>query len=545
MTDAPIKPSDLGLSVPGDSWRPGQWDTISRLAMSDKRFLLLEGPPGTGKSLIARALASLLDMRTHVLTGTKQLQGQYSKDGVSAAMGRANFECAIEPIGADAAICTVGGKCEHAGRKGLPGCPYYDQKRVAEAAKEAVFNYAVWLRWVNQTGFRGPELLVADEAHTLKDHVRSFAQVSLSIAAMGRLGLNATHPTGSDFSEWHAWAKGNLPAVRHRWYEMSKHPPTPGNPELMREFHSTHAVYEALKELSAADDDWIVQSHKYGWDFKPVWVHTLTKRLVYEHASQKVLLMSATILNKEVFCSLHGINPDDADFIQLPSFFDRRKRPLYYLPAGRAARNSDNRPLLAAISDAVSRHPDDRVLVHTVADWFAQQAAEALRRGGAGPGRQVLSHTTRDRLDVLQRFRDTPQSVLVSPSMHTGVDLPDELLRAQVISRLPFPDLGDPLIQAQMKNATRDNPLDKGNLAYTYDTAAALIQTYGRIMRSEDDHGATYLLDPAWKWFRHAARDFLPGWFTAAVVAPPAQPAVDSDAYLARIIDDANRQPVR
>jgi ATP-dependent DNA helicase DinG len=104
--------------------------------------------------------------------------------------------------------------------------------------------------------------------------------------------------------------------------------------------------------------------------------------------------------------------------------------------------------------------------------------------------------------------------------MHTGVDLPDDLLRVQVIARLPFPDMGDPLVKAQMKNATKDNPLDKGQRAYNYDTAAGLVQAYGRIMRSEDDWGTTYLLDPAWSWFRHAARDVLPQWFTGALQYP-------------------------
>jgi len=106
--------------------------------------------------------------------------------------------------------------------------------------------------------------------------------------------------------------------------------------------------------------------------------------------------------------------------------------------------------------------------------------------------------------------------------MTTGVDLPDELLRFQVITNLPFGDLGDPQTKAMMREADPFSPVPtKGQVAYNYDTAATLVQTYGRIMRHEQDHGTTYLLDPAWRWFRHAARDFIPRWFTEAFVREP------------------------
>lgn len=512
-----LKPSELGLVVPGDEFRPGQWDVASKIALSPKRYVLLEGPPGTGKSIIGRTAARLLDLRrTHIVTGTIQLQEQYERDGVLRVVGRSNFDCAIEPVGADAAICTVGGKCDMAGRNGRPGCPYFDQRRAGEGATEAVFNYAYWLRAVNFSGFPPPNLLIVDEAHTLKDHVRSFAEVAVLHSQLSRLGLHA--PAGMDWPQWRAWAERSADRVHEIRGEIYRKELATGDPDAIRNRRAADALWSAVKAMVEAtlrqDDDWVIYEDHLGWRFKPVWVHNWVPRMVLNHAIDKVLLMSATILNKEVFCQLNGINPDDAEFIQLPSTFPVAQRPIHWDPVQREKRGGDQSATVDAVRSVLGSHPQDRVIVHTVSGWLARDIADGLR----AVGRRIITHTTSDRMRALQQYRDTPESVLVSPSMHTGVDLPDELLRAQVIARLPFPDLGDPLVAAQMRNATKDNPLDKGNRAYTYDTAAALIQTYGRIMRSEDDWGATYLLDPAWKWFRYAAKDFLPRWFLDAFV---------------------------
>ena len=65
-----LEPKDLRL--PHSAWREGQWELLSRLAGVESKFVLLQAPTGTGKSLVAVALAKVLGYeRVLILVGTK------------------------------------------------------------------------------------------------------------------------------------------------------------------------------------------------------------------------------------------------------------------------------------------------------------------------------------------------------------------------------------------------------------------------------------------------------------------------------------------
>ena len=111
-------------------------------------------------------------------------------------------------------------------------------------------------------------------------------------------------------------------------------------------------------------------------------------------------------------------------------------------------------------------------------------------------------------------------TVLVSPSLREGVDLPDDFLRFQVLTKLPYPDLGDPWTAARRQRDPR---------WYAVETAKALLQAYGRSCRHAEDHGVTYLLDAQFARFLQRYRVLLPEWFLDA-----AEPALRVGARRAR-----------
>jgi Rad3-related DNA helicase len=98
-------------------------------------------------------------------------------------------------------------------------------------------------------------------------------------------------------------------------------------------------------------------------------------------------------------------------------------------------------------------------------------------------------------------------TVLLSPSLREGVDLPDDFLRFQIITKVPYPDLGDPWTAARQARDPR---------WYALETAKALVQTYGRSCRHAGDHGVTYVLDAHFARFLQRYCPLLPAWFREA-----------------------------
>ena len=100
--------------------------------------------------------------------------------------------------------------------------------------------------------------------------------------------------------------------------------------------------------------------------------------------------------------------------------------------------------------------------------------------------------------------------MLVSPSLREGVDLPDDFLRFQIVTKMPYGDLGDPWTAARCGRDPR---------WYALETAKALAQAYGRSCRNAEDFGVTYILDAQFARFLQHYRPLLPDWFLDAAHA--------------------------
>ena len=83
-------------------------------------------------------------------------------------------------------------------------------------------------------------------------------------------------------------------------------------------------------------------------------------------------------------------------------------------------------------------------------------------------------------------------TVLISPSMTEGVDLKGELSRFQILCKVPYPWLGDPIVKKRMYKFPNWYPLQ---------TAMTVVQSIGRSIRNEKDTAITYILDADWERF--------------------------------------------
>ncbi len=96
---------------------------------------------------------------------------------------------------------------------------------------------------------------------------------------------------------------------------------------------------------------------------------------------------------------------------------------------------------------------------------------------------------------ILEKFRTTPRAVVFgTDSFWTGVDVPGDALSNVIITRLPFAQMGHPIIQArdelcrsQGRNSFSDYMLPEAVLKFR--------QGFGRLIRTRQDTGIIVLLD--------------------------------------------------
>jgi len=506
-----VRPADFGL--PFTSWRHGQKEAIERVIASGAEVVLLEAPPGIGKTAVAVALARAMDdPPTAILTGTKQLQDQYmGLPGLVQVRGRNNFPCLIEPqVTADAAACTVGAKCEYAGKNGSYGCSYWTQRKAAMTAEEVVTNYAYYL--LQPVGaFMSPKMLVCDEAHSVRQQLEQTITLPLREAHIINAALKQMDfgdgPT--TLGQIHAWSQRILPvlqkldtAVQARQWKAGE------MPSDERKFRAavTGLIRVAVSVIDDPDN-WVVSRELWGWELRPIWVRGFFKHFIEK--TQMALFMSATILDPQLYLQSLGLEDKTWEYIRFDSPFPVANRPLIYWPVSKVSGRDPGsyQAIVGAVDRLMEEHPGEKGLVHTVNYSLAQ----AILKGSRHSGRMMI-HDSGNREATLEAYKkSTKPMVLVSPSMGVGVDLPYDLVRWQAICKLPFPDTTDPQRLAQAKE-----PL--GKKLSMYDTATTLVQMYGRAVRAEDDYGITYLLDSNFGgWFRSATKHLLPKYFTEAI----------------------------
>jgi Rad3-related DNA helicase len=166
-------------------------------------------------------------------------------------------------------------------------------------------------------------------------------------------------------------------------------------------------------------------------------------------------------------------------------------------------------PKIAQTIDSImSVHRNEKGIIHTTS--YSQLHFIRDNIGKENASRLIETASTLDRNEVLKKhYTSKNPTVLISPSLHLGVDLKDDLSRFQVIVKVPYPDLTDKKISAKK---------DRDPEWYTWNTVLRLIQAYGRSVRSSDDHATTYILDSSASYLLKSARDLVPRWFTEAIV---------------------------
>lgn len=495
------------------------------------RLFVIEAPPGVGKSHLAVTLARWSG-DAYLLTSQKLLQDQYEREFgglVQVVKGRDNYLCERY---ADARVPTSLGMCRRP-RGPLCQCPYARAKAAALAGPAFCANtwYFATLRHWHAEQLPRRRLLIIDEAHNLESQLVNVDAVRFTAAEM-KDWFGGTLPRLDAADEYRPLLAPHLERLEAELDAIERSLETVRPPDLepdaflqmppsreeamLLERHD--ALAGALARLrafvDASDKEWVV---RYGpqldatLELTPLAVTGEARELLRECAEITVLL-SAYLGPAAVVAETLGFETDDARVFATSSPFPLEQRPIVYRPVGalsRASLPSLEPALFAEIVAILVAHPRDKGVIHVASYAVARRfMADVARRAPLEARRLIFVESSDAKATALERHRaSAAPTVLVSPSLREGVDLPDDFLRFQIITKIPYPDLGDPWIAARRARDPR---------WYAVETAKALVQAYGRSCRHADDHGVTYVLDAQFERFLQHNRPLLPDWFLEA-----------------------------
>lgn len=519
-----------------------------------------------------------LDQALYLCT-TKSLQEQFLHDFTTARLikGRSNYPTYDEPdrfhaIGGghlDGSYCSkksfeatelpLCSQCEYADADARVGyldehelaetkishchfchpwqsCPYEIAKNMALHAPLAVANTAYFLTEANYVGRFGYNdyreepnfpFMVIDEADTLESVLMGFVEVSLSERSIKDYGIGTPEKVTvpSSWLEWASAAKEKLKVLAKRMdVEMEEYvtdpPPLNTKRKAERVGRDLQTITYVENALRTEPDNWVLDGYQDGGvTLKPVTVASHTRRLLWRH-STKFLLMSATVISPDQMAADLGLGEHEWGFVSVDSNFPPERRPINVIPRANMTNKTKEAEwpkMVKAVQDILDLHPSERVLVHTVSYQWTKYLHEELNHLGHAP--RLLSYEdARSRESTLETYKHRPDAVLLAPSLDRGIDLPYDLCRVVVITKVPYPNLGDKQVNKRFYGTGQ-----AGKNWYITETIRSLVQMTGRGMRHRDDYCVTYVLDSQFRsnvWANSIGRTRIPRWWTDALHWP-------------------------
>lgn len=523
-----------------------------------KRIAAIEMPTGGGKSLLCVSVADTVrnEGGAYMITAQKALQDQYQNEWpapqMEALKGRSNYRCThpMADDGMDAAhgVCKAKGKgilrdcvdegfdepgigtlLQRAVSLSLPSCAqkchYWNQLQKCSDSKLTLFNFSSFLFQRRIGRFQKRALLVIDECHSIEGQLMNFVTLELSEWALSiinvRIRQNIT--SKADFVEWlrNEDVARKIDKALQDCEEGSEDTPE----DLTKE------ESDALKELQGKianflqyldQTEWILETVDYKSRrgdpsrkivARPLYVKAFAQDLLFRHAD-RVLVMSATILDHKIWAENLGINLDELEHIQTPCDFAPENRPCFLEFAGNMGRkhfseemnprNPTKPKFVAKVKQLLARHEGQRGVIHC----HSFELLNVLRNEVASPRFLYADQFNKDKQEMIRAHASKPDSVIVDPAVAEGFDFKDALARFQVIAKIPWPSLGDKLIK---ERAARDDRF------FGWLTALKTVQSYGRICRSSSDWGTTYLIDQGWEFFYAKHGSMIPRWMKDAL----------------------------
>lgn len=474
--------SILDFFPAGRSPRAVQVDTLLRIeaGWDSSDVIVVNLPVASGKSNIAYTVArwqSSFKKKTNIITPSNVLVEQYTADfpRLHTMKRQDSYTCINSDDLQPMACPDVKQLCEHY----CKGCPYVKNLRQMHVVPYGVYNMHTMMAYKLYK-----ENLILDEAHNAIPFLRETVS-------------------------WKLW--------KHQY----NYPNTLFNYEAVLKWVEAHPkrdtdrkLSEIYKGLTSGQPRFLVERgmEKYRGEFKevlkilPIDIRNAPPILWPSGKVKKVLLLSATINYKDI--ETLGLDKRRVLYIEADSPIPASQRPVIYDP--RVAVTYSNResstPILAqTILEYLGKHTT-KGLIHTtypIAAELKRLLADTSHQGVE----RLLFHEKNNRDTVFKKFKDSPPEegkVLIACGLYEGVDLPYDAGRWQLITKVPWPSLADPAIRWTCEQDPK---------WYAWETARTVLQACGRICRTPDDYGETFIIDSTFRRLYADNKELFPEWW--------------------------------
>lgn len=520
---------------------------IDNLKKSETKFFMFDLPTGIGKSVLSLMLMQYYknnfnkNAKFDMIVSSKILQEQYHEfPSITSLWGRDNYEC--EEYGVD---CSEGKKFCQINKTKCENCPYDSKKNNYLSGDVSLTNYHLYILFqIYQQDLaktRGSNVLIVDEAHLLESTFSDFISINLNeffikkskfskgddiIKQLKRINDLTDFV---DFCEKYLFSKinqtkgelqseliGVSPIALKRDAKLGKVSNKGTDKyktlELIAELEQFKSKVENfIKDYKESPDNWVMEKNinKNGnadISVMPVWSSSYLDRYIwskYDH----VILMSGTILNKDLFSFINGIDPNKSCYLRMDSPFDIKNRPIYYMPLGKMTYTSkvetfkNFKPFIGKL---MNKYKGKKGIIHTVNYEIANWVKDSIKDD------RFIFHDADSKDYALRKhyMDESTETVIVSPSMSTGVNFEGDRARFQILLKVPYPFLGSE------KNKLRQKLRPDW---YTWLTVSSILQSYGRGFRSYDDTCDFIILDGCFGDVMKYSSDWIPPWVWNAI----------------------------
>ena len=274
--------------------------------------------------------------------------------------------------------------------------------------------------------------------------------------------------------------------------------------ELIRNLHD---IYEVVSQFDPTEKIIAKSSETNSVEICPVSAKSISEYTILRKAD-KFLFMSATICGFNDYVEELGLNPAKVAVLSMDSPFSIENRKITYLPVAKFSYSNKEEALEEIIKysdkiiDVMYRFYGKPVrgLIHSATYYNAQEFQMKSKF------RDIIE-TPKSILQAIKMIQtDSEDLIVASPTIYEGIDFKDDLARFQIILKVPYDSLSDPLKKYTMKY----NPNK-----YRKDAIIKLVQAYGRGTRHETDYCTTFILDANFESILNCPQ--LPLWVKKAL----------------------------